>query len=227
MKKIICLAVALLVCFCAVGPAYAAEGFVPSITYKDHPQVKFPVSLVDEDGNTIDEIDEGCLVVTSIGEVDESKDIPEDARKELKEVYQKLQDGSMELPTDGKEDYVVRDLFDVSLICTDGHKEELEKEGVYLEVTFDLKVASGTDVVVMVYLDGQWVPVPMVTNNGDGTVTVLFEDICPVAFAVSEASHTPPAQTGDNSGIVIWGAVMAVAAAALVVMLMFRRKFVN
>ena len=227
MKKIICMTVALLMCLCAVTPAFASEGFVPSISYKDHPHVSFPVTLVDNDGNEIDKIEEGCLVVTSIGEVDESKDIPEDARKELKEVYEKLKDGSMELPTDGKQDYVVRDLFDVSLICTDGHKEQLEQEGVYLEVTFDLKIGTDTDVVVKVFLDGEWVSVPKVTNNGDGTVTVLFEDICPVAFAVSEASHNPPAQTGDNSGIVMWVAIMTVTAAALVAMLAFRRKFVN
>ena len=225
MKKIVCMLIALMICVCAAGPAFAAEGFVPSISYKDHPEVSFPVSLVDKEGKEIEKIEEGCLVVTSIGKVDESKEIPEDAKKELKDVYEKLSDGTMSLPVDGN--LVIRDLFDVSLICTDGHKEELAKEGVYLEVTFDLQIAAGTEVTVMVYLDGQWVSVPKVTNNGDGTVTVLFEDICPVAFAVSEASHNPPAQTGDNSNIVLWSGVMAVAAAALVGMLVFRRKLLN
>ena len=227
MKRIVCMVVALLICLCAAGPAFAAEGFVPSISYKDHPEVTFPVSLVDKEGKEVEKVEEGCLVVTSIGKVDESKEIPEDAKKELKDVYKKLSDGSMTLPTDGGSDLVIRDLFDVSLICTDGHKEELAKEGVYLEVTFDLQVAAGTEVTVMVYLDGQWVSVPKVTNNGDGTVTVLFEDICPVAFAVSEASHNPPAQTGDNSNIVLWSGIMAVAAGALVCMLVFRRKLVK
>ena len=225
MKKIVCMLVALLLCVCAAGPAFAAEGFVPSISYKDHPEVTFPASLVDQDGNEIDKIEEGCLVVTSIGKVDESDEIPEDARKELKDVYEKLSNGTMSLPVD--DDLVIRDLFDVSLICTDGHKEELAKEGVYLEVTFNLQIAAGTEVTVMVYLDGQWVSVPKVTNNGDGTVTVLFEDICPVVFAVPQGSHNPPAQTGDNSNVVLWSGVMAVSAAALVGMLVFRRKLVK
>lgn len=223
MKKVICVMTALVMCIMLAIPAFAAE-FVPSAGYKDHPNVDYPVSVVDDDGNKIDEIHEDCLVITSVGEAEESEDIPDDAREELLEVYEKLTDGSMTLPYGDDREYVIRDLVDVSLVCTDGHKELVEQDGVYLEVTFELGVVPGTEVVVMVYVDGQWVSVPKVTNNGDGTVTVLFEDICPVTFSVLESSHNPPAQTGDNSGIGMWVAVMTVSAAALIVLVVFRRK---
>ena len=42
------------------------------------------------------------------------------------------------------------------------------------------------EVAVFSYVDGEWIEAVSVTNNGDGTVTVVFEDICPVAFAVKE-----------------------------------------
>lgn len=226
MKKVICALLALVLSVMLPISAFATE-FVVSVGYKDHPEVDFPVDLLDEDGNKIGEIDEGCLVITSVAEVEDSDEIPEDAREELLEVYKQLTDGTMTLPYDEDGDYVIRDLIDVSLICTDGHKELVEQDGVYIEITFDLGVVSGEEVIVMVYVDGKWEEVPQVTNNGDGTVTVLFEDICPVTFSVKSDSHTPPAQTGDTSGVVMWMGLMAVSAAALVALVVFRRKIVR
>ena len=223
MRRLIGWIAVFVLCFSMACPAQAAE-FVPSAGYKDHPNVDGPIKLVDEDGNVVDDVDDGCLVITSVAEAEDSDEIPEDAKKELLDVYQKLTDGTMTLPYVDDQEYVIRDLIDISLICDDGHKEKLEEEGVYLELTFELGVVPGIEVVVMVYIDGQWVAVPGVTNNGDGTVTVLFEDICPVTFSVPVESHNPPAQTGDTSGILIWTAVLVVSAAALVVLLISRRK---
>lgn len=224
MRKIFGLIVVLALCVAMACPVLAAE-FVPSAGYKDHPNVDFPGSLVDDEGKKVDEVDEGCLIITSVAEAEESDEIPEDAKKELLDVYEKLNGGSMSLPLDGE--HVIRDLLDVSLICDDGHKEKLDEPGVYLELTFELGVGPGEEVNVMVYVDGEWVSVPKVTNNGDGTVTVLFEDICPVVFTVASGSHMPPAQTGDTSGILVWTALMVLSAAALVVLLISRRKMVR
>lgn len=227
MKKLSCMLLAVLLCVLAAVPAYAADGFVPSITYKDHPELDGPGSLVEGDNTSGEEVKEGCLVITSVADANNSQDIPEDAREELLTVYKLLSEGTMTLPYDGDQEYVIRDLIDVSLICDDGHKESLAQDNVYIELTFELGVAPGVDVSVMVYLDGQWEDVPKVTNNGDGTVTVLFEDLCTVAFSVPAESHTPPAQTGDNSGIGIWLVVMVVSAAALVAMAVMRRRLVR
>lgn len=222
MRRVISLITVLVLCLSVVCPAFATDTFVPSISDKGHPEINWPVMLLDDEGQVVGEIDEGCLIVTPVSEAETAEDIPEDAKKELLDVYKQLTDGTMTLP--GDEDLVIRDLFDASLICTDDHKETLDQEGVYIELTFDLSIAAGVDVVVMAYVDGVWVPAHSVVNNGDGTVTVLLEDICPIAIAVHEDYYDVPAQTGDNSGILIWTVVMLLSAAALVVLLISRRK---
>ena len=125
---------------------------------------------------------------------------------------------------------VIRELVDVSFVipCDEQHphKEQLAEDGVTLDITFDLGIAPDETVIVMVYVDDQWVPVEIV-NNGDGTVTGPFEDICPVVFCVR--SELPPAQTGDIAGqnLIVWMVLMAVSLAAVVVLLMNRRKFMR
>jgi hypothetical protein len=77
------------------------------------------------------------------------------------------------------------------------------------------------------YVDGKWVPVVDCINNGDGTVTVQFDKICPVAFLVpgttTNSSTVSPA-TSDVSGVILWGSVMFVSLAAAVAIVIFRRK---
>lgn len=222
MKKLVCFVTVLLLCISLAVPAFATSTFVPSIPYKDVPEIEWPVELIDEEGEIIDEIDWEHLVVTPISEVETSTEIPEDSREELLEVYEDLTSGEMELPSD--EDLVIRDLFDASWICDDGHEEELEKEGVCIEITLDIDIEPDVDVVVMVYVDGEWIPAEEVINNDDGTITVILEDICPIAIAVPQEYVDVPDQTGDNSGIMIWVMVMIASAAALVVLLVSRRK---
>ena len=212
----------LAVLLCLAIPAMAAEGsFVPSIDYKDGPEI--------EDAEMDDEDVVPCLVITSIPEAREkTTNIHQEDRDKLLEVYEQLTSGQMVLPLEGE--YVIRELVDVSFIipCDEQHthKEQLAKDGVTLDITFDLGIAPDETVIVMVYVDDQWVPVEIV-NNGDGTVTGPFEDICPVVFCVR--SELPPAQTGDIAGqnLVLWMVLMAVSLAAVVVLLMNRRKFMR
>lgn len=221
MKKMTVFAAVLLLCLSLACPVFAAETFVPSISYKDLPVVQWPVELVDADGEPIQELDQGCLVITPVSEAETSAEIPADAKELLLEVYQKLSDGSMTLP--GDEDLIIRDLFDASLICDDDHREQLAQEGACIELTFDLDIPAREDVVIMYYLDGTWYPAESVVNNGDGTVTCSLENLCPIAIAVSEEIYDVPAQTGDASGILFWTAVMLTSAAAMV-LLVIRRK---
>ena len=223
MRRMICLLGVLLVCATMVCPALAADTFVPSISYKDGPDV--------EDAVIGDTDVRDCVVVTSIGEAkNKSTDITQDARDELLGVYAKLSDGSMKNPVDG---YVIRELVDVSFrqkACVENeshnHAEELAKDGTTIKVTFDLGVAKSTQVVVKTYVGGAWVDVKGVTNNGNGTVTCEFEDFCPVAFFVEQGAEVPPSQTGDEVGqnMFLWIALMVASLAAVVVLVILGRK---
>lgn len=223
MKKMICLLAALVLCFMAVSPAYAAEDdFVPSITYKDGPEI------VDSDLNGLN-IDE-CLIVTTIQQAkDKTTNIPQETRDLLLEVYEKLMNDTMKLPID--EDYVVVHLVDVSWTyeCVDeedhGHKEWLDEEGNILELTFDLGISASSDVTVYLYEDGEWVQL-VSKNNEDGTLTAIFETKCPVAFVMNPKDQVSPPPTGDLAmgQILTWGALMAASAAVLVFVLVMRRK---
>ena len=224
MRKIMSLMVALLLFVGLVCPALAAESvFVPSISYKDGPDIED----AEADGKDV----KGCLVVTTITEArNKSTDIYQEDRDLLLEVYEKLNDGDMELPLD--DDYVIRELVDVSwkkTPCVEaehGHKQWLQEEDTTISITFDLGVNKSTEVVVMAYVDGQWVEAESVVNNGDGTVTVVFEDICPVAFCVKRSTQIQPPKTGDPAAenLPVYVAALVVSAVALVALLIWRGK---
>ena len=220
MKKVISLIVALALCASLACPVFAAgQTFVPSIGYKDGPEIV----EADPYGE--------CLIVTSIDQAGKkTTDIAQEDRDLLLEVYEKLDKGTMKLPLEG--DYVIRDLVDVSWMktaCVDagqGHKEWLEEDNTQVEVTFRMGVKKNVDVIVLVYVDGEWVPAESVKNNGNGTVTVKFEDICPVAFCVNRNVIPDAPQTGDVNSLylALFGGLMVASAAGLVVLLLSWKK---
>ena len=225
MRRSIMLALVLLLCIAMACPVFA-DSFVPSIGYKDGPQIE----EAKMDGKDVT----GCLVVSSLKNAEEkSTDISQESRDLLLDVYQQFVDGTMELPLEG--DYVVRELVDVSFRqeeCVEkdhGHDKWLEQEKNTVTVRFDLGVKADEKVEVLVYVDGQWIPVENVVNNGDGTVTCEFEDICPVAFCLENGSGGEPPKTGDAMGrsLYLWIAVMAASLVALLVLLLNRRKFMR
>lgn len=228
MRRAICLMAAVLVCLAMAFPAFASAGtFVPSISYKDGPEV------VEAEQNGEDVT--GCLVVTSLKEAEEkTTDIYQEDRDLLWEVYEKIEDGSMKLPLEN-EDYVVRELVDVSYLKTDcvevphGHKEWLAQESTTIEVVFDLGVAKDTKLEVLAYVNGTWTAVESVVNNGNGTVTCVFEDICPVAFCVEPQNDIIPPKTGDTMGgnMIGWFALLTVSFSAAVVLVCNRRRIVR
>lgn len=223
MKRFICLLSVMLLCMSLACPAFAADTFVPSISYKDGPEV---TDAYIGDTNVKD-----CIVVTSISEAkNKSTDITQEARDELLDVYAKLSDGSMKPPVDG---YVIRELVDVSFkqkACVENtahnHPDELAKDGTTIKITFKLGVAKSTKVVVKTYKDGAWKDVVGVTNNGDGTVTVEFEHFCPVAFCVEQGAEVPPSQTGDEMGknMFLWIGLMVVSLAGIAALVVLGRK---
>lgn len=229
MKKVISLFVVAFLCFALAVPAFATDTeFVPSITYKDGPDALSAMM----DGEDVSD----CIVVTSIKEANEkTTDIAQDERDLLLDIYDQLSNGEMVLPLDG--DYVIRELVDLSFKYGDcrnddahgGKDGKLGQEGITLTVDFDLDVSASADLQVLAYVDGEWQSAKGVKINADGTVTVEFEDICPVVFCVDARSTEAPPQTGDVLGgnWILWVVVLMVSAAAIVVLLINRRKIVR
>lgn len=244
MRKIVACLVALMICASMVLPAAAAP-FTPSVTYTPCPSI---VPVEDPDGNpalgevleddvVIDYVYETCLVVTPVAEAETSTDIPEESRAILLDVYAKLNSCEMQIPYDkfnaglDSSKMSVRDLFDATFMCGGAttivdHPAMLEPDGVTFRITFDLGVAADEKIYTLTYIDGEWNPIVSTVNNGDGTVTCVFEKLCPIAFCVenqeSSTPEKPPVQTGDPAGdqMIIWivvGAVSLVALVALVV----------
>jgi len=172
MKKTICILLAVLACVALAIPAMgAASAFVPSITYKGYPTL-----LAAVDGEDADVL--GCVTVLSVAQ---AKGMNTEEAKKLVEVYEALNDGSMTLPYDKvdgvkAEEMVIRELVDISLVCDHDHKLAV--------VILDLGVDADETVVCMSYVNGEWIPAEEIINNGDGTVTITFKQLCPVAIAV-------------------------------------------
>ena len=233
MKKLICLLTVLALAMAFACPVFAAEAFVPSSSDKKEPDIvpddEGVIGEIWKDDEVIDKVEGGCLVITPISEAETSTEIPEDAREELLYVYKELLEGDMTLPyeQDGldPETMVIRELIDASWLCED-HPAMLEPEGVTIDLTFDIGVDADTKVYVYVRIDGVWTAVPVI-NNGDGTVTCTFEELCPIAFCVAAGTGKPPVQTGDEFNPTIWIVLLAVSAAALVGVVVLRRKLVK
>lgn len=238
MKKLIALLTVFVLCAAMVLPAYAADGFTPSVTNKPAPEIvpvtdpdgKPAIAVVkDETGEIISYVYEECLVITPVAEAAASTLIPDAAEELLLDVYSKLLSGEMTLPyaeafgLDASK-MVIRDLFDVTFLCNSesavDHPTILEPKGVTIEIVFDLGVAADVDVYTMTYKNDAWNAVVSTTNNGDGTVTVVAEDFCPVSFSVETEDEPvkPPVQTGDDSGqqLMLWGGVALICLIAVV-----------
>ena len=235
MRKVLCLLTVLVLCVSMVLPVFAAEdNFVPSITYKPNPEIVPVVGddgaeyigiIRDSEGNVIDYAGHGCIIVTPIAHVwDEEIQVPVEVEKLLRFVYEGLNDGSMEIPYEKHEagldsaNMVIRDLFDARWWCTE-HPDVLAPEGVVLELTFDLGVVADAQIFVQTYdeLTGEWSPIVSVVNNGDGTVTCVFEHLCAIEFSMPlAATVVPTTEQTAKPNVTPWIVLLVVAAGAVV-----------
>lgn len=193
MKKKFMIALALVLCIAIALPVAAvAAGFVPSVTYKGGPIV-VDAFMMDAEGQLLDVNLYGgsCIVVTTVEEAREEKtDILQEERDLLIEVYEALEKGEMTLPLE--EEHVIRDLVDISFkhancrqINDHNNKHDLlNQDDVILGLTLKLGIEPETELAVLYYVNEEWVQIETVVNNGDGTVTCHFPEICPVAFVV-------------------------------------------
>ena len=238
MKKVISLIVVLLVCVSLTCAVFADE-FVPSVSYKGAPGLltikdaegKEAIgALRDASGKIVSYVYADCLLLTPVAQAETSTEIPAAAKETLLSVYAALTDGTMNLPyseTLNADSMVIKDLFDLSLICTgDGHAEELAKEGVTLELVFQVDVPDAKKVSVMTYSANAWGEIAKVQDNGDGTITCNFEHLCPVAISVGSPASGDTGKTGDEMGryLFLWAGLMVASAGVIVTMLVVRRK---
>lgn len=237
MKKLIAILTALLICVSLAVPAAAVEAdFVPSITVKPAPKVvifKDPEgipaigAIVDANGQTTGYLREDCLIITSVADAKDSTEIPSAAKTLLLEVYDKLNTGDMTIPYEKHGNgldtlnMVIRDLYDATWRCEE-HPDIVAPEGVTFEITFDLGVSPNQTVYTMAYKGGEWNPIVSTTNNGDGTVTCVFEHLCPVEFSVEGDSSS--SQTGDLGNEPLWALTALGALAAIVILTVLYRK---
>lgn len=194
MKKKLIVILALVLCVAIALPVAAvASGFVPSIMYRGGPRNRSGfMGGFDSNGVFVgDESVGSCIVVTTIEQArDKETDISQDERDLLIETYEKLEKGEMTLPITG--DHVIRDLVDISfaynncrLHANHGDKPaSLAEENVVVKLDLDMDIEADAKLMVLTYINGVWTEIKSVENNGNGTVTCIFEDLCPVAFVV-------------------------------------------
>ena len=122
---------------------------------------------------------------------------------------------------------VLIDLYDATFLCQE-HPEILEPTGTVIEITFRTNVKENEKLCVMTYKNGQWIPAEKVTINSNGSVTVVFEHLCPIAFAIdtssgtgSEGGATAPEANPNTGASVFFGTAALVCAAAIA---SFKRK---
>lgn len=190
--------------------------------------------------------DHECLVITPLSEAETSTKIPEDARELLLWVYQQILENDMKLMGDcegldaavaavlgeGKtsDDMVVRDLFDVSVIC-----EELEAylapEGTTICLDFDFGLEPDDYVEVVIYKDGKWQMIEKVEILENSSLTcTTYENFCPVAVLVPGADVVEDVEaapdTGDSIGseVTLWAAIAGASLVAIVALVLVQRR---
>lgn len=205
MRKTLCIVTALVICL-TLAISVAAESFVPSITAKPAPEVvkgndaKTPaIEVVNEKDVQVESFDVNHVVIIPVADKDKAH-VDDEVQAALAEAYETLSAPNVKLDKVMPElvnvieeaakedpslknvkanDLVVKDLFSVSV--SEELAKVLETEGNALKLTFDAKVEKGQFVVVMVCVDGKWVPVDFVIN-ADGTITCTMEVVGVVAI---------------------------------------------
>lgn len=206
MKMISKLLAILLVIGLLAAPV-CAEGFTPSVEQKGAPElVAAPdapkgaaVAIKDADGNVVAGIPAEEIVMTSVAD---SEDAPEAVKEEMKAAYDSVAnaaslaevvpelDKALEDRKAGvkAEDLVVRDLVNVSV--SEEAAKKLAETGNNVTLSFKLGMKQDDFLMVMCFVDGQWVilDADQVEILEDGTVNVTFrEKIGTIAFVVERS----------------------------------------
>ena len=241
MRRIICLIVAVVLCLSFAAPAFAANGFVPSITYKPNPEI---VPIKDENGeeavgvirnskgDVVDYVYHSCFQITPIAHVwDPEIEVPEYIEDLLIYVYEGLNKGELEIDYKKFEaelnaaDMVIRDLFDIRWFCEE-HAALLKEQGNTVDIIFDLGVVSDAEIFVATFDETtkDWTPIVKTVNNGDGTVTCTFEHFCAISFSMAMPGSNVPVDDVQAPNLLPWIILLIVTIIAVVVILVVKNK---
>ncbi len=208
-------AILLVLCMMSLAFSVSASSFTPSISQKPAPDVVVEesegqtvyasTSLNDTDTNIVlDELVVSALDGTqsianeTLTEADIAK--LDAAQEKLSAAHDALSDVSVTDVMQSDDfsedlDYVVSDLFDLTLVGTTAEDvDTVFKDGGTLTVTLALDIPTDADFHLATLCEDEWVVLDkdQVVNNGNGTVTVTFRELCPIAVIRASA---PEAQT--------------------------------
>lgn len=181
-----------------VVPSVSQKGtaLVPSATQENTTIADGVLNILDKDNKSIKEVPADALTLVSF--VDRAK-ADADVAKALEAAYKQLTeaksladvapdfaDALKETDKDLKaEDMVVLDLVDI--VLSDEYAKLLKEEGNHLALTFKMNIDKDETMLVLHnYEADKWETIygEQVTMNDNGTVTVDFESLSPVAFVV-------------------------------------------
>ena len=248
LKKISVTLVAIAMVAAMAVPAFAAD-FTSSVTGKSAPETVTTTNssgetvaaiIYDANGKEVASIPVGSLTVTPVSEV---KTANASVSKQLTAAYEQLQTTSLDSiapaltdavktysPQMTVEDLVVRDLFDVSL--DNSAKEQLAKNGNAIKIQFALNLPSDALLLVLRNTEGtawELIADNKVVRNSDGSVTVEFDSLSPIAFLTDGGSLAtdPNAPTSPQTGYsetMLWGTVGVGALALAALVLVIRKR---
>lgn len=186
----------------------------------------------DENGEIKDTAYHGCLVVYSLRDIlDPEVIVPEDVKEQLLEIYTDFTSGNI-TPSQLSEALnaevadifgegnnadmlVIKDIFDISVIC-EQLKTTLSPKGTTIDLTFDVDIPADGYVAMLAYKNDEWVMVEKIVNNNendieedDGTITVTFEDFCPIVLLVPGDAEPVAAEEASFP----WWILLLIAAA--------------
>lgn len=219
MKKALSLILSIIMVFSFSAVAFAAEGdFRPSVDSKDHPVivpqdfngVSFDALILDENDEVVEGIHivtekkpDGQIIVTAYSEKGIADDRVDVVYFEAS--YQEILDaGSLkELNDLIPLGMIVRDFFDITLV---GAYNDIFKEGKKLQIKFDIGAQLKEKLMVLTRCSDEsgWEFVESVTVNPDGTVTVVFDRLCPVIFLTEDTGAVQSPATSDFASTALW-----------------------
>ena len=179
------------------------------------------VSYADKDKSTTNETIRKNLV-TAYNEVMGKKNLGS-LNKELNNVAAKINN------TYDASVFVASDLFDLT-VSDEYYQKMNSSDNVYLRVTFNIRLEANDRVPVVMHRDtetGEWkiVDEKNVINNGDGTITVYFNSLCPILFLKVSADRVNALSNGFIcpfcSGSFCWGWLIGIIAVLIIELVIY------
>lgn len=219
MKKAISLILSVIMVLSFSVAAFAAEGdFRPSVGSKDHPVVvpqavngiSFDALILDENNEVVEGIHivteerpDGEIIITAYSEIEVADERVNVVYMETS--YQEVLDARSlrELNEMIPIGMIVRDFFDVTLV---GTYQDIFKEGKKLQIRFDIGAELEEKIMALTRCSDEtgWQFVESVTINPDGTVTVIFDELCPVIFLTEKDDAVQSPATSDMNTVALW-----------------------